>query len=168
MKTLRLTFQILGLISVASFAGAMLMLYTALVPFWKQVPPAEFIEWFSNFSSGIQLTTGLLGFASIIFPIASVFLVWKVHKSRLYWILSSVLVIGIMIITFAFFLDANSSFANKTIELNEVANTLNTWGNLHFIRIILGFGSALFAAFGFTNFIGIGSRDNSGNQTLPH
>ncbi len=153
MKKISLIIQSLSIISVAAFAGAMLMLYTALLSFWKQIPPADFLNWFSIYSSGIETTTGALGILSLILPLISIFLVRKISTSRNYWLLAYALVIGIMIITFSFFLEANSSFVSKSIDINAVGKTLKMWGSLHSIRISMGFLSAIFALVGLTKYI---------------
>lgn len=154
MKKLRLAIQIISIICLASFAGGMVMLYTALVSFWKQIPPADFLDWFSNYSSGIEDATGPFVKLSMLLPLISIILVWKVPRSRLYWLLSYAFVIGIMVVTFAFFIEANSSFASKTIELSLVAEKVNTWGNLHLLRIGMGFISAILGGIGLVKYIG--------------
>ncbi len=153
MKKIKFLIQILSVISIAGFAGSMLMLYTSLVSFWKQIPPDQFLDWFSNYSSGITTTTGLFVKLSMLLPLISIVMAWKVSASRNYWLISYAFIIGIMVVTFAFFIGANESFVSKTIELGDVKETLNTWGNLHALRIGLGFLSAFFAALGLAKYL---------------
>ncbi len=153
MKKIKLLVQILSVISIAGFAGSMLMLYTSLVPFWKQLPSEDFLNWFSNYSSGITATTGLFVKLSMLIPLTSIFLTWKTHVSRNYWAISYAFILGIMVITFSFFIEANESFVSKTIELKDVKEAINTWANLHAIRIVFSFLSAFFAALGMIKYI---------------
>ncbi len=151
MKKLCLLVQVSSIISIAAFAGSMLMLNTSLVSFWKQIPPNEFLNWFSNYSTGIEMTTGPMLKLTMLLPLISIILVWKIPKSRYYWLTSYMLIIGIMVITVAFFIDANTSFVAKTVELENVKVIVTTWGTLHSIRTNLGFLSALFALIGLYN-----------------
>lgn len=153
MKKVRLVIQILSIISIASFAGAMLMLYTSLVSFWEQIPPDDFLNWFSSYSSGITVTTGLLVKLSILFPLISIFITWKIPLSRNYWLIAYVFIIGIMVITFSFFIETNTAFVSKTIELAHVKASIKMWGDLHFIRTIMGFASSFFAVLGLVTYL---------------
>lgn len=164
MKRLILSIQILSIISIGAFAGAMTMLYTALVSFWKQVPAGDFLHWFSNYSSGIETSTGPLVMLSLILPLISIFLVRKIPKSRMYWLISFLLCIGIMAITMSFFVGANTSFANGSIELDQVKETLNTWGKLHIVRISLAFISSIFAGIGLVNYMSETGNDKLKNE----
>lgn len=148
MKNLRLPIQILSIASIAAFAGSMLMLYTTLVPFWKQMAPNNFLAWFSDYSSGITTTTGPFVKLCMLLPLTSILLVWKVPSSRVYWLISYAFILGIMVITFSFFIEANESFTNGTIELALVDEKVRLWGELHGIRTVLGFLSTVFAALG--------------------
>ncbi len=97
------------------------------------------------------MTTGPMVKLTMLLPLISIILVWKIPKSRYYWLTSYMLIIGIMVITVAFFIDANTSFVAKTVELENVKVIVTTWGKLHSIRTILGFLSALFALIGLYN-----------------
>lgn len=153
MKKISLSIQILSIISIASFSGAMLMLYTGPVSFWKKIPPDDFLNWFSNHSSGIEITIGPLVILSMLLPLISVFSTWKIPKSRIYWLISFLFLLGIMAITLSFFLETNSAFAAKSIELDQVNEKLNTWDTLHSIRVVMGFLSAIFAGIGFIRYM---------------
>ncbi len=153
MKKIVLLIQVLCIISLGAFTGAMTMLYTAVLSFWKKAPPEDFLNWYSDYSSGITTTTGPLVVLSIILPLICIFLVVKIPKSRVYWIISFLFCAGIMVITMNYFVEVNSSFANKSIELSFIKETLNTWGKLHIIRILMAFVSSVFAGAGMITYL---------------
>ena len=68
----------------------------------------------------------------------SLWLGWTEPTTRYLWLASLGLVIGILIITFAYHLPTNSAFAAKSIPLEQVPATLNSWLSLHAVRIALG------------------------------
>ncbi|MBO6515072.1 MAG: DUF1772 domain-containing protein [Bacteroidia bacterium] len=153
MKIVKLVVQILSVISVASFAGAMLMLDTSLVAFWKQVSPDEFLDWFSAYSSGISRTTGIFVKLSMLLPLISLLVNMLNRQAMIYWSLSYICILAIMVITATFFVDANESFVSKTIELGKVPETITTWGRLHAIRTTLAFVSAFLASVGLYKYV---------------
>jgi len=153
MKGFALPIQFLGLIAIAVFAGVMLNIYTGHLSFWKKMPPNEFLNWFSDYSSGITKSTGPLGMLSMALPLISIIFVWNTHQSRVYWIISLLLTIGVIVITMLYFIKTNTSFGNKTIEINEIQDTLNTWGKFHLVRICLAFLSVIFAGIGILKYL---------------
>ena len=128
--------------------GFMLCIYTTLLSFWKQVPPESFLNWFSNYSGGISKGTGPLGMLNLILPLITLTITWSNTNSRAYWLLSFLLILGVIAITMIFFVKTNSSFMNKTIALEAVPDTLVTWGKLHLIRIIMTAIAAISAVIG--------------------
>lgn len=145
--------QIFAITVIGTFTGAMIMLYTAILAFWKQATSTEFLNWYANYSTGIMDSTGPLLMSSIVLPLICAFLVWRNRQSRMYWLISFILTGMIMLITLNYFVDVNTSFGNKSIELNSIKETLNTWGNFHLVRIFLAFISTLIGAFGLVKYI---------------
>lgn len=145
--------QILTIICLASFTGAMIMLYTAILAFWKQSTSEEFLNWYVNYSSGITDSTGPFLMSSIIMPLICIFLIWKHPQSRKYWVISASLSGMIMIITLSYFVNVNTSFGNKSIAVNQIKETLIVWGNLHLLRISIALVSALSASIGLIKYL---------------
>ncbi len=148
MKNIVLVSQFSTLLSIALFCGFMLCIYTALLPFWKQISPESFLNWFSTYSGGISNGTGPLGMLSLILPLITLILTWSNTNSRAYWLLSFLLMLGVIAITMLFFVKANTSFMNKTIALEAIPDTLITWGKLHLVRIIMTSLAAISAVIG--------------------
>ncbi|WP_299105999.1 DUF1772 domain-containing protein [uncultured Tenacibaculum sp.] len=153
MKSLTTIIQILSIIVTGMFSGAMIMLYTAVLSFWKQTKPSGFLIWYSNYSSGIIDSTGPLLMLSICLPLLSFVLVRKFSRINIYWLLSFLLCVLIMIITLIYFVDVNTSFGEKSIEIGNIKSTLNTWGNLHLIRILLALFSSFLGGIGLVKYL---------------
>ncbi|MCL6295083.1 anthrone oxygenase family protein [Jejuia spongiicola] len=153
MKKIALIIQVVSIICLGTFTGAMIMLYTAILSFWKKAEPLDFLDWYVEYASGIMGATGPLVMSSLILPLVCFFLVIRIKQSRIYWAISFLLSVIIMAITLSYFVDVNTSFANQSIELNHVKETLDTWGANHLIRILLAFTSATFAGFGLVKYL---------------
>ncbi|MEM7372556.1 MAG: DUF1772 domain-containing protein [Bacteroidota bacterium] len=148
MKNIALASQFGSLLVIATFCGVMLCIYTSHLPFWKQVAPDDFLHWFSTYSGGISDATGPLGILSLILPVVTLAVTWSNSNSRIYWLLASLLMVGVIAITMIFFVKANTSFMNKTISVEAIPETLVTWGRLHFIRITMTSLAAILAVIG--------------------
>ncbi|MDW3651027.1 MAG: anthrone oxygenase family protein [Bacteroidia bacterium] len=159
MKRLIFSIQLLGIISIAAFAGAMIMLYTSLVSFWEQIPAEDFFNWYSNYSSGIEATTGPLVMLSLFLPLLAILLVRKIPQSRIYWLISFLLCIGIMAITLSYFVEANTSFATRSIEAAHLNESIHRWGDLHLLRISMALISAVFAGIGLLKYLSNSNED---------
>ncbi|SNZ01167.1 protein of unknown function [Flagellimonas pacifica] len=145
--------QVISIACLGAFAGAMIMLNTAILSFWKKAAPEDFLDWYADYASGIMDATGPLVMSSLILPLVCFFLVIKNKQSRIYWIISFSLSVIIMIITMGYFVGVNTSFAEQSIELVQIKETLDTWGRNHLIRISLAFASALFAGIGLVKYL---------------
>ncbi len=160
MRKITIAIQIVSIVSMGAFAGAMIMLYTAILSFWKKASPEEFLGWYSNYASGIMDATGPLVMSSILLPLICMVLVWKIPKSRIYWLISLLLSVIIMVITLSYFVDVNTSFADQSIELNRVKETLETWGQFHIIRISIAFISSVFGGMGIVQYLSKNQNTN--------
>ena len=123
MKNIIIASQFSTVLILATFCGVMICIYTAHVPFWKQIPPEEFLGWFSTYSGGISNATGPFGMLSLALPLITLILTWSNTKSRLYWLLSFLLILGVMAITMVCFVKANTSFMNKTVAVETIPDT---------------------------------------------
>lgn len=152
MKNTIIASQFSTLLIIAAFCGFMLCIYTSHLSHWKQIPPENFLDWFSTYSGGISKGTGPLGMLSLALPLITLILTWSNSSSRIYWLLSFLLMLGVIAITMIFFVKTNTSFMNKTIALETIPETLVTWGKLHLVRIIMTALSAIAAVIGIIKF----------------
>lgn len=152
MKNIVLTSQFSTLLIIAMFCGVMLCIYTSHLPFWKKAQPEDFLNWFSVYSGGISKATGPLGMLSLVLPLITLIITWSDSNSRGYWLLSFLLMLGVITITMIFFVKANTSFVSKTIPIEAIPGTLITWGRLHLVRIIITSLSAVSAGIGIVKY----------------
>jgi uncharacterized membrane protein len=138
VMTARLIFNILAVCGAATFAGVMLNIGLTLGAYWRGLPPSEFLDWFSANNHLIARTIPLVVLPTLIGLAGSLWFGWTEPTTRYLWLASLGLVIGILIITFAYHLPTNSAFAAKSIPLDQVPATLNLWLSLHTVRIALG------------------------------
>lgn len=153
MKKISTLIQVVSIACLGAFAGAMIMLYTAILSVWKKVTPQDFLDSYSDYSSGIMDTTGPLVMCSLILPLVCFFLTLRNKQSRIYWAFSFLLSAVIMAITLSYFVEVNTSFAEASLGLSLVKTTLDTWGTNHLIRIALAFVSAISAGFGLVKYL---------------
>jgi Anthrone oxygenase len=138
----RLVFNILAICGAASFAGVMLNIGLTLGAYWKGLAPAAFLDWFSANSHLIGRTIPFFVVPTLIGLLASLWIDWNDAATRNLWLAALACLGGIMAITSAYHLPTNNVFASRSIALDQVEPTLNTWLWLHAARITLGLVSA--------------------------
>ncbi|MCR9253821.1 MAG: DUF1772 domain-containing protein [bacterium] len=147
MKILINYLQVASLVCLSSFIGVMICVYTSHYLVWVQLEADEFFHLFAISSKGISYATGATGIASLLICFITILFAWNNKISRIYWLVSYILLLFIILITAFYFVDVNKSFAAKSIPVTSLILTLGTWGQLHVLRIFLGVISASFAGF---------------------
>lgn len=61
-----------------------------------------------------------------------------------YWLLSTVCIVVVAILTFAFFVPTNTAFASGALDDGTAAVKLNQWLTIHYFRIGFGMAAAVF------------------------
>ncbi|MEJ8563537.1 DUF1772 domain-containing protein [Yoonia sp. GPGPB17] len=135
------TFNILAICGSAGFAGVMLCIGVTLGTYWRSLPPAEFLEWFAANGKFNSNTIPLIVAPTLIGLIGSLVIGWQL-PDRLLWGLSLGCIIIVMALTFAYFVPSNSAFASGQVPVEAVAEKLNQWINLHYLRIVFAFIAA--------------------------
>lgn len=119
---------------VGLYAGSLLMEGMILVPFWRRMDPTDFFRLHGTMGPSLfryfaPLTTS----AVTISTLASVLN----HAENLAWNITAALCVTTLFIFFAYFKKANQSFADHSLEADELAPELNRWANWHWIRTVL-------------------------------
>jgi Domain of unknown function (DUF1772) len=131
--TARISAVLLGL-----FAGAMLAIGVALVPFWRRLSPAEFRAWFSEHSPRIKRIMYPLGVSATTSAIASV-ATGRGARNQGFAGGSALAACGVTGITLAVNEPANQRFATPGALTDEQTTALlERWMRWHWIRIALG------------------------------
>lgn len=141
--TARLVFNIMAICGAATFAGAMLNIGLSFGAYWKSLAPADFLDWFGANGQLIGRTIPLFVVPTLIGLGGSLWFDWHAPAARWLWLASLGAILGIAVITFAWHLPANATFAAKSVPLAEVPATLDLWLRLHAARIALGLISAV-------------------------
>lgn len=141
--TARLAVNFLAVIGSALFAGAMLNIGLSFGAFWKSLPPAAFLDWFSQNSHLIGRTIPLFVVPTLAGLALSLWFGWN-EPGRMLWLIAAACFAVILVITAAYHLPTNATFAAKSVALDQVGPALNTWLTLHAARIALGIAAAVF------------------------
>lgn len=142
--------DVLRLLSVAAlgvFVGAMLTEGFVLVPYWRSLPPAEFLAWYAandrrllGFFGPLTSVTALLAVAAALASL------WEGHPRR--WPAGVAAVLSVVVVStfFLYFQEANASFAAATIGAEDVPAELGRWARWHWLRTgvsLVAFAAAL-------------------------
>jgi hypothetical protein len=133
---MRLLFGIIAICGSGVFTGAMLTIGLTLGGFWKSLPPAEFLDWFSTNESLIVQSIAVAAVPTMVGVLGSLW--FGPNSARLWWGVAVVALLALGAITAIFHLPINAVFAAKSIPLDQVAATVDRWLLVHNARIALG------------------------------
>jgi hypothetical protein len=133
--------SVLQMVSLAAwglFAGAQLAEGCLLVPYWRSLAPADFLDWYAANDRRLVAFFGPLTIAitlaSLAFMVAAI-AAW--HPARWSAVLSAVVAGVVVAAFFAYFKDANARFAAKRISDEALPAELSRWALLHWVRTVL-------------------------------
>jgi len=134
---MRLIFNILAITGSAMFAGAMLTIGVTLGGYWRSLPAAEFLDWFSQHSHFVMRTIPLVVVPTLIGLAGSVWLGWSEATMRMLWLGASICIAAVLLLTVTWFLPTNAQFVAKSVPLDQLPGKLDTWLMIHNLRIAL-------------------------------
>ena len=131
--------------------GGMLTDGVLLVPFWREIAPADFLVWFAaNARRMFVFFTPLqLGGAALATTAAAVAFGTK-SRSRNWAAIAALFSIAVLVPYFLFFQAANAGFADPAANAEQVPAQLARYAAWQWLRIGLGaaaFSASLVAAF---------------------
>lgn len=136
--------------SLGVYAGAMLTEAGVLVPFWRALVPADFLRWYAANAARLNGFFGPLTIAAVLSTLlAAATSLWQAHPGRWPALLAAVVMAALLAGYFAYFEQANASFARGTIAPDDVPSALARWQLWHNVRTafsLLAFVAALSAA----------------------
>lgn len=144
----RLISGTVAVVGTASFAGVMLAIGLILGAWWRSLPAQEFLDWFALNDHFVGRIIPLVAGPAVLGIIAALWLDWN-SAARVPWLISLAAFAAIFLITVVYHLPTNAMFAAKSVAVADVPATLQTWLSLHYLRIALGFGSAIAAVVAF-------------------
>lgn len=135
---MRLIFNILAVCGAAVFTGVMLNIGLTLGAYWRSLPPAEFLEWFSRNGHFVGRTIPLYLAPTILGMAGSFWLEWSDSHQRHLWGTALICILALLVITAIYHLPMNSQFAAKAVSPDQVPAALTMWLRLHAVRVALG------------------------------
>jgi len=140
---IKAVFNILAICGAAGFAGVMLSIGVTLGGYWRSLPTQDFLDWFATNNQFVSRSIPLIFMPTLIGLIGSVWLSWGNPDLR-YWLLSTLCIVIVAILTFAFFVPTHTAFASGTMDEATGAAKLNQWLTIHYFRIGFGMTAAVF------------------------
>ena len=125
------------------FVWVMLSIGVTLGGYWRSLPTSDFLEWFAANNQYVSKSIPLIFMPTLIGLIGSVWLSWGSPDLK-FWVLSTVCIMVVAILTFAFFVPTNTAFASGTMDEAAAAAKLNQWLTVHYFRIGFGMAAAVF------------------------
>lgn len=138
-----LVFPFLAILGSALFAGVMLAIALILGAFWRSLPPAEFLTWFSANSHLVARTIPMVVVPTLIGLLGSLWLSWSDAGGRYIWLAALGCIAALLVLTAAYFLPINATFNAGSVPLGDVRATLDAWLAMHWLRIALGLMAAV-------------------------
>lgn len=151
-----LAFALIRLLSVALlgiFAGAMITEGGLLVPYWRSLAPAAFLDWYrENDRRLLAFFSPLTSATAVLALLAALAALWDGHDGRWLAALAAASALLVVATFFLYFERANSSFATGSIGVAGVADELRRWASWHWWRMalsLIAFGAGLLSLAGF-------------------
>jgi hypothetical protein len=134
--------QLLALLAalfLGLLAGAMFLIATAIVPYWRSLEAAEFTAWFRKYSPLVGRVMLPLGASATLFAIIAAFAARSGDGAGFLWLTTAA---GLAVIVAAvypvYFTSANAALAGGDLQSSEVAVELGRWRAWHWLRTSAG------------------------------
>ena len=139
----------LAVITLGLSAGAMLAEGAILVPYWRSLPPASFLQWYAaNAALLLDFFAPLETGSGVCVVVAAALYQYQRRRGRGLLTTAAVLAVAVLAFFPLYFQSVNASFAAGTIGLDHVAAELSTWALWHWFRIALGVSAFVAALLG--------------------
>lgn len=141
--------QILALIALSAFSGALLFVALVMVRFWQAAEPSIFLSWMAQHFVRFPMLMIPLNVIALLMTIAALAASWKSSPdNRLPWGLGLLCLI-ICTVTFPiYFAGANAEFVTGSVDLTDVPSRLNAWSIWNWARTSLAILAVICAAWG--------------------
>jgi hypothetical protein len=136
---------LLAVVALGLSAGAVVAEAAVLVPFWRSLPPASFLEWYRAYGSLLLRFFGPLEVAAGGLAAIAAGASWVAGTGGAALLLVAAVLAAAVLAAFPlYFQKVNAAFAARTIAVERVADELGRWSRWHWIRT--GTAIAAFAA----------------------
>lgn len=140
---MQLLFKIMAVAGPALFAGVMLAIGVILGGYWKNLAPADFLDWFAQHSHLVTRAIPLVVVPTVAGLIGSLCYDWREPSARGLWLVAAACIVVVLGLTIGYFVPSNAAFASKAVALDQVSAKIDTWLLLHNIRIVLALAASI-------------------------
>jgi len=138
--------RLLAAIALGLSAGAMLAEQMVLVPYWRSLPPADFLRWFAANEPRLVAFYGPLEIASVALTfLATAVCITRRERGIGRLVLASLLAASVLAVYPMYFQAANARFVAGTIDVAGVVAELGRWQRWQWLRVALGVGAFIAA-----------------------
>ena len=137
-----LLFKILAVTGSAMFAGVMLAIGVILGGYWKSLPPADFLEWFAQYSQLVMRAIPIVVIPTLIGLVGVLWFDWSNGTNRIIWFGAVGCILAVLVLTMAYYVPSNAAFAAKAVPVDQVSAKLDTWLLIHNLRVVLAFAAS--------------------------
>ena len=149
MNNLALILNLLSVVSLSLFSGAFLFIALVVVGFWQAAAPEFFLNWMSDNFYRFPVLMVPLNMVALLLTIAAFGTAWKSRpNSRIPLGLSVVCIFACTLTYQIYFAGANAEFLNRSIDLSQIGDAIDTWTTWHWLRTGLAIGALVFASWG--------------------
>ena len=126
--------------------GAVVTEGAILVPFWRSIPPRDFLAWYRAHAALLFKFFGPLEIVAAASATAATLLAWwSGAASASLWSISAFLSIAVLAMFPMYFQSVNARFAAGAIDADQVGPELARWAMWHWVRVGIA-GCAFVAA----------------------
>ena len=118
-------------------AGAMLAEGAVMVPYWRSLPPAEFLRWYAANARRLLAFYGPLELAALATSVAAA-VAWRRRPGGRLMIAAALLAVAVLVPFPLYFQAVNASFEAGTIAHDAVGAELARWAAWHWMRTASG------------------------------
>jgi hypothetical protein len=123
-------------------AGASLTEAVVLVPEWRALPAARFLQWFHANEPRLTAFFGPLQLAALVASVAAAWLAVVARRpGAMMAVVSAALIAAVIVMYFVHFRGTNARFFAGTVPADAVAGELSRWAAWHWVRTALGIGA---------------------------
>ena len=145
-----MVFEILITLSVGAlgiFLGAQITEGVLFVPYWKDLPPKDFFEFYKRYGKKIHQFFAPLTILATFLPLLSLVYGFFMNiPDKISLVITVVFAVLFFSTYYLYFKHTNKKFAEASIPDNELAAELTRWGNWHWGRTaceLIAFTSAM-------------------------
>ncbi len=141
--------ELITAVSTGVLVGALLTEANVLVPYWRRMPPKDFLDLHHTMAPSLFRFFAPITIAGTVLPVLSFLCAFQAAASNtVWWGVSALFGMVMLVIYFAYFKGANNSFETGSCSAENVPSELSNWARWHNIRTgiaFIGFVSSIIA-----------------------